>query len=211
MKKCEKKYEMTELVEEDPEKSRLQETDDDITACCKVCCPHNKTKCRQTALHILLRIHAMWFYLAAFPSFVLAFSDNSCVAFQGTWHWLDFIGTQLLFALLIPALVHPDLLKLRNYVIYHFIAAGVNAMFQFSAFVIHTSILSTDTQLFGNYTQCLGRTVGGVWYTGVANLGGAVELTLQCIFAFQLIQLLVIRAGSPQTVGIHPHHPDLHE
>ena len=131
---------------------------------------------------VLLRVQAAWFYLAAFPSFILVFSHGSCVSFQGISPAVDFVGIQLLFLAVFPALAAPRLLESPWFVRYWLrFAVLANLVVQLVALCVHTIGLTFDGYLL--VSDCFQVDIGGVWYTLVANLGGSI------LFVFLLIRL----------------------
>jgi len=144
---------------------------------------------------VLLRVQAAWFYVAAFPSFILVFDQGSCVSFQGISPAVDFVGIQLLFLSVLPALASPRLLESRSFVRYWLrFAVLANLGVQLVALCVHTIGLTFDG--YGLVTDCFRVDLGGVWYTLVVNLGGSI------LFLFMLIRinsLVAVQKLRPQT------------
>lgn len=130
-------------------------------------------------LLVLLRIHALWFYLSAFPAFILVFSHGSCVTFQGFYPVIDFVGMQLFFAMIVPGLVSPRLLKRAGYLEYYKWAAIINALAQLFSFVVHAYGLINEGAILRHHTTCFQVDFGGIWYTVVSNGGGFILISLQ--------------------------------
>jgi hypothetical protein len=157
-------------------------------------------KLRQNLL-MMLKIHSMWFYLSAFPSFVLIISYGSCVTFQGMNPIADFTYSQVLFILIIPGLVKPKLLKRRGYIKYYAWIAAINALIQLGAFTVHAIGLLNNGAILNHFTNCFRVDYGGVYYTIVANLGGFIGLTIQFIMVKKLLKLYPAKTAAPTTAG----------
>lgn len=141
-------------------------------------------------LLVLLRIHALWFYLSAFPPFILIFSHGSCVTFQGFYPWFDFIGMQIFLAMIVPGLVSPRLLKKESYLNYYKWVALLLAAVQAGTFLVHAYGLLNDGAILRNHTSCFEVDFGGIWYTIVSNGGGFVLIWLQYKGVKKLLQTL---------------------
>ena len=141
-------------------------------------------------LLVLLKIHVLWFYLSAFPPFILIFAYGSCVTFQGFPPVIDFIGMQILLILIVPGLVNPKLLKKASYLNYYQWVALINAIVQLSSFFVHAYGLTNDGAILRNHTDCFQVDIGGIWYTIVSNLGGFIEVFIQYILIRKLLKII---------------------
>jgi hypothetical protein len=140
----------------------------------------------------LMRVQAMWFFLAAFPSFVLVFSIGSCVSFQGIHPWIDFAGIQLMFIAASVGWIAPRLLERSWFLRYHQAVSVLNAIILLVAFVVHTRGLAFDGA--GLTTECFDVDFGGVWYTVIANLGGAL------LFFGEFLVVTALRRRRSETI-----------
>lgn len=143
-------------------------------------------------ISVLLRVFAAWFYLAAFPSFILVFSHGSCVSFQGISPAVDFIGIQLLFLAVFPALAAPRLLESPPFVRYLRFPVIANLLVQLAALCVHTIGLTFDSSIL--VSDCFQVDTGGVWYTLVANLGGSI---LFAYLFFRINKLVALQRRLP--------------
>eukprot|EP01084_Bolivina_argentea_P118328 209971_1 len=154
-------------------------------------------------LSILIKTTSVIFLLVMFPSFILTFSYNSCVTFQGTYPAFDFFGSQLEFVLLALPLINNRFYDKSKYWLYHTLVSGVIGIIQFIAFIIHIYGLSTNgkgLKQFDTFTvfevengsivdeieaNCFKVTYGAIYYSIVANLIAAIVIEMQCWFAAQ--------------------------
>lgn len=182
--------------------------------CCKLDISTGMEKDLIFKQSVLIKITGLLFLLISFPSFVLTFSYNSCVTFQGAPTWIDFFGVQIMFIAIIQPLINGRFYESSWYWIYHSCASFVISLIQFGAFLVHTIGMATDGDFILNqYTKflvfevesgvvvdeikesCFKVTYGAIYYTLLANLVASVILMIQFVYACKLYMVI---SGSPK-------------
>eukprot|EP01084_Bolivina_argentea_P075005 136024_1 len=134
-----------------------------------------------------IHIHCIWSYLIVFPSFLLTYSSNECVSFQGIDPALSFILVQIFsIALLMPIILGESVLSNKYYRIYHCAAACAISIVQLIFGFIHLSGIINDGKGL-THTECFKVDFGGIYYMIFGNFIGAFECFLQIYYSIQYV------------------------